>query len=153
MWAILWTLWGYKVMADLNILPLFPSKKQRLVVPSSDIFNDGLSLKLNSSPSLLYANTKTFILLLSLFFPYCLTSFPALCLFLLFYNVPFSSLLCLFKDREKWEPPHTLCMWFHKYYTGTWLFGLHFSSTESQVGSVNTDQFRLSNGGKKGRQQ
>lgn len=29
MWAILWPLWGYKVMASLNILPFFPLQKNK----------------------------------------------------------------------------------------------------------------------------
>lgn len=86
-----------------------------------------------------------YTLLLSLFpFLYHLTSFLALCLFLLFYAV---HLLYLFRFVEKQEPPHTLCIWFHNYYTVAWRFffpTLYFSSAQSQDGSAKAYQFSLS---------
>lgn len=104
--AILWPLWGYKVMAGLNILPFFSPPKNKgwlyhlLIYSSMTAVTEMESLP-SSFPSLLYANTYTFILLLSLsLFSYCLTSFPALCLFLLFYNVLCPTLLCLFRGGE-----------------------------------------------------
>lgn len=70
MWAILWTLWGYKVMVGLNILPFFPSKKQRLVVPSSDIFNDGDHINWIVLPlSFMQTHTHIYLTPFSLFSP------------------------------------------------------------------------------------
>lgn len=74
MWAIHWPPWGYKVMAGLNILPFFPLQKTKVGCTIFWYIQWWLSQKLNI-PSLLYANTYTFIVLLSLFlFSYCLTS-------------------------------------------------------------------------------
>lgn len=129
MCAILWPLWGYKVMAGLIFFLFLPSKKQSFVVPSSHIFTDTYRrnwILVSSFPSLLYANSCTFVLLLFLFLFFLLPHFLPTPVFIpAGLYVTFPTLLCLFRDRENWELPCTLCIWFHKYYTLTWRIFFH----------------------------
>lgn len=159
MWAIHWPPWGYKVMAGLNILPFFPLQKTKVGCTIFWCIQWWLSQKLNI-PSLLYANTYTFIVLLSLFlFSYCLTSsqpYVYSCCFIMYLF----QLSCVSLGMGKNENllTHYACdsiniIQWHDFFFLLCIFlppkAKLYQFRLSNVQISSSDQFRLSNGDKK----